>query len=178
VLAVWHDSAPSLLAAIAKKKPRPSVAIMVATEPRGDSLEVLCRLLGLQVIRGDWEHHGWHSVLRLARLASDGACVVLTPDGSGPRRLARSGALVLAAAAGVPLVPIGADCHPALREPHKWDQPRNPLPFGHLAIATEAPLEFADFADASAMESARQRLEEALTRASSDARRALGVAAE
>ncbi len=175
VLAVWHDNAPSLLTAIAKAKPRARLAIMIATEPRGDSLTVLCRLLGLHVIRGDWEHHGWQSVLRLARLADDGACVIITPDGGGPRRLARAGALVLAAAAGVPVVPIGADCHPAWRERHKWDRARNPVPFCHLTISMEAPLEVDDFADTATMERSRQRMEEALTGASDKARRALGL---
>ncbi len=67
---------------------------------------------------------------------------------------------------------------PALREPHKWDQPRNPVPFCRLAISMEAPLEFNDFADTSAMETARQSLEEALTEASDKAHHALGLAAE
>ncbi|MBZ5611401.1 MAG: hypothetical protein LAP38_24325, partial [Acidobacteriia bacterium] len=147
----------------------------VATEPRGDSLMILCRLLGLEVIRGDWEHHGWHSVLRLAQLAAGGACVIITPDGGGPRRVARAGALVLAAAAGVPLVATGAECHPALREPHKWDQPRNPVPFTRLAISMEPPLEFSDFEDTAAMEAARRRLEEALNEATTQARGALGL---
>jgi len=177
VLAIWHDSAPSLLVALAKRKPRAEVAIMVATEPRGDSLSILCRLLGLRVIRGDWEHHGWRSVTRLANQISAGACAVITPDGGAPRRLARPGALVLAAAAGVPLIPIGADCHPALREPHKWDQPRNPLPFGHIAICIDPELKIDDFPDAAALESARLRLEQALNASSDRARNALGLPA-
>jgi len=177
VLAVWHDSAPSLLVALAKRKPSARVTIMVATEPRGDSLAVLCRLLGLEVIRGDWEHHGWHSLAQLAERIAGGACAVITPDGGGPRRLARPGALVLAAAAGVPLIPAGADCHPALREPHKWDRPRNPLPFGHIAICIDPELKVDDFPDAAALESARLRLEQALNASSDRARNALGLPA-
>ena len=93
------------------------------------------------------------------------------------RRLARPGALVLAAAAGVPLIPLGADCHPALREPHKWDQPRNPLPFGHIAICIDPELKIDDFPDAAALESARLRLEQALNASSDRARNALGLPA-
>lgn len=177
VLAVWHDSAPSLFVALAKRKPRATMAIMIATEPRGDSLTVLCRLLGLQVIRGDWEHHGWPSVVRLADQIAAGACAVITPDGGAPRRLARAGALVLAAAAGASLIPIGADCHPAFSEPHKWDKPRNPLPFGRIAICTGTALKLDDFADTAALESARLRLEQALKASSDRARQALGLPA-
>jgi lysophospholipid acyltransferase (LPLAT)-like uncharacterized protein len=175
VLAIWHDSAPSMLAAIAKAKPPVRLAIMVSTEPRGDSLQVLCRLLGLEVIRGDWEHHGWQSVVRLVRLAEEGACIVITPDGGGPRRMARAGALVLSAAAGVPLVVMGADCHPALREPNKWDQPRNPVLFCRIAIAMEQPLRFGDFEDAAAMEAARLQLERDLSDAASKASQTLAL---
>ena len=175
VLAIWHGSAPSLLAALAKRKPRAAIVILIATEPRGDSLMLLCRLLGLRVIRGDWEHHGWPSVVRLASEIAAGGCAIITPDGGGPRRLARAGALVLAAATGVPLIPIGADCHPAVTELHKWDQPRNPVPFGQLAISIEQPLNLEDFPDTAALESARLRLEEALNASSERARRALGL---
>ncbi|HYL38721.1 MAG TPA: hypothetical protein VEV17_22580 [Bryobacteraceae bacterium] len=175
VLAIWHDSAPSLLAAIASRKPPARLVILIATEPRGDSLHILCRLLGMRVVRGDWGHRGWPSVAHLAELAAGGACVLITPDGGGPRRTARAGALVLAAAAGVPLIAIGADCHPALSEPHKWDQPRNPPPFCRIAISIQPPLDFADFENAAALESARLQLEQALNEAHSQARRELGL---
>jgi lysophospholipid acyltransferase (LPLAT)-like uncharacterized protein len=178
VLAIWHDSAPSLFAALAKRKPGARMVIMITTEPRGDILTVMCRLLGFEVVRGDWEHHGWHSVARLANQISAGACAVITPDGGAPRRLARAGTLVLAAALGVPLIPIGADCRPALREPHKWDQPRNPLPFGHIAVCIQPELHAGDFTDTDGLESARLRLEQALNAASASACAALDCRSE
>jgi lysophospholipid acyltransferase (LPLAT)-like uncharacterized protein len=82
---------------------------------------------------------------------------------------------VLAAAAGVPLVAIGAECRPAIPEPHKWDQPRNPLPFGRVAISIEEPAHLEEFRDASDIESARLRLEQALDHAHQKARQALGL---
>ncbi len=165
VLAIWHGSAPSLMVALAKSKPRSPITIMVATEPRGDALTVLCRLLGLRVIRGDWEHHGWPAVTHLANTVAKGSCAVITPDGGGPRHTTRAGALVLAAAANVPLVAIGAECSPAIAEPHKWDRPRNPVPFGRIAISIEEPLRLEEFRDASDVESARLRLQQALDHA-------------
>jgi hypothetical protein len=175
VIAIWHGSAPSLLAAMARWKPRSPMVIMIATEPRGDMLTVLCRRLGFHVVRGDWEHHGWDAVERTAQIVAGGACALITPDGGGPRRVARPGALVLAAAAAAPLLAIGADCSPAVPEPHKWDRPRNPVPFGRIAISISQPLQFHDFADAAAVESARLSLEQELDEASRKAREALDL---
>ena len=178
VLAVWHGAAPSLLGAIAKNQSRAQFAIMIATEPRGDSLRVLCHRLGMQVIRGDWEHHGWPAVTGMAELAREGACVLITPDGGGPRCVARPGALVLAAAASVPIVAIGAESRPAISQPNKWDKPRNPVPFCRIAISVEEPLSFADFNDAAEVESARVALERALNEAQRKVRAALQLPAE
>lgn len=177
VLAIWHGSAPTLLAAIAKSRPQSPLAILVATEPRGDALMILCRLLGLRVIRGDWEHHGWPALAQLSDAVAAGASAVITPDGGGPRHMARAGALVLAATARAPLVPIGAECRPAISEPHKWDKQRSPLPFGRIAIAIEPSLEFDDFPDAAALESGRRLLQERLRHAWLNARQTLQLPA-
>ncbi len=175
VLAIWHGSAPSLLGAIASLKPRQKLVIMVATEPRGDLLAVLFRWLGVEVVRGDWEHHGWPAVKRIAELVTGGACAIITPDGGGPRLVARPGALVLAAAAAVPLVVLGADCRPAFTLWRKWDQPRNPVPFGRIAVAIHEPVLLDDFENAAAMETARLELQRALDQAHQEACRALGL---
>ena len=174
VLAIWHGNTPSLLGAIARSKPRQKLVIMVATEPRGDLLAVLFHWLGVEVVRGDWEHHGWPAVKRIAERVADGACALITPDGGGPRLVARPGALVLAAAAAVPLIVLGADCLPAFTLRHKWDQPRNPVPFGRIAVAIHEPVLLADFEDAAAMETARLGLQQALDQAYEQARQALG----
>ena len=120
--------------AIAARRPRVSLAIMVARDPRGDSLSLLCRLLGLRVVRGDREQGGWEALAELAGEIERGACATITADGGGPAREAKVGTVALASATGVPLLALGADCYPALSMPHKWDAPRNPLPFSRLAI--------------------------------------------
>ncbi len=178
VLAVWHGSAPSLLGAIAKTESHQKLVVMVATEPRGDALAVLFRFLGVQVVRGDWEHKGWPAVKRMAELVAGGACAIITPDGGGPRRVARAGAIVLATAARVPLVVVGAECQPAIVERHKWDQPRNPMPFGRIAISIEEPAVFQGLENAAAMEAARLELQQALDRAHRQACQALGLTEE
>jgi hypothetical protein len=82
-----------------------------------------------------------------------------------------------ASAAGVPLIPVGADCRPSVFERHKWDDARNPLPYGRIAVACVEPLLFPSFEDAASLESARQQLQDALDRAADQARAALGFEA-
>ena len=106
VLALWHRDAPSLLVVFAKRRPPFRTVIMVSHDPRGDSLALLCRMIGFHVVRGDSEEGGWEALLQLARELMNGASVILTADGGGPARQAKVGAIALASAVGVPLIPL------------------------------------------------------------------------
>jgi lysophospholipid acyltransferase (LPLAT)-like uncharacterized protein len=166
VLALWHRDAPSLLVAFAKRRPPGRTVIMIARDPRGDHLALLCRLIGLGVVRGDSEEGGWDTLVQLARELADGARVILTADGGGPARIAKVGAVALASSAGVPLIPLAANCHPAIEERHKWDAARNPVPFGNLTVQLGPARCFAPLEELSLIEEARSWLEVALNRAS------------
>ena len=162
VLALWHGDAPSLLVVLAKCRPVARLAIMVAGDPRGDFLALLCRMLKLEVVRGSDELGGWTALAELAQRLTQGACVIITVDGGGPARIAKPGALALASAAGVPVVPISADCHPAIQETRKWDTARNPVPFCSLTVIV-GPAERLDlFNDVASFEQARSSLEKTL----------------
>ena len=162
VLALWHRDAPSLLVAFAKRRTQVRTVIMVARDPRGDYIAMLGRLVGLGVVRGDSEKGGWEALQQLAKELMDGACVILTADGGGPARTAKVGAVALASAVGVPLIPLAADCHPAIQQPHKWDAARNPLPFSTLRVSLGPSRSFDFFKDLAAVEEARAWLEKRL----------------
>lgn len=162
VVALWHRDAPSLLVVFAKRRPPVRTVIMVSHDPRGDALALLCRMIGFHVVRGDSEEGGWEALLQLARELVNGALVFLTADGGGPARQAKVGAIALASAVGRPLFPLGADCHPAIEERHKWDAARNPVPFCSLEILLGPSRMFDPFADLSSVEEARAWLEKTL----------------
>lgn len=168
VLALWHRDAPSLLVAFAKRRPHFRTVIMIARDSRGDSLAMLCRLLGLGVVRGDSEKSGWEALQQLANELMNGACVILTADGGGPARIAKVGAVALASSVGAPLIPLAADCHPAIEERHKWDAARNPLPFGNLLVLLGPALRLEPLVDLRSIEEARSCLEVTLNRAHLD----------
>jgi lysophospholipid acyltransferase (LPLAT)-like uncharacterized protein len=138
------------------------MAIMIARDPRGDCLALFCRLLGLRVVRGESGESGWEALAKLAQEMARGGCAVITADGGGPARVAKVGAVALAAATGASLLPVGADCRPAIYERHKWDRVRTPLPFGHVVIALGQPRDYPVLADLASLEEARRRLQDAL----------------
>lgn len=175
VLAIWHGSAPSLLAAFAARRPRLPLKLMVSRDPRGDCVALFCRWLGFEVVRGDAQHGGWKALVQIANEVHNGAVALISPDGSGPPFVARVGTVALASALHAPLIPVGATCRPSLYQRHKWDIARNPLPYGRIAVVCGEPLTFPSFEDAASLEKARQRLQHALDRASEDARGVLGV---
>jgi lysophospholipid acyltransferase (LPLAT)-like uncharacterized protein len=162
VLALWHRDAPSLLVIFAKRRPPCRIAIMISRDPRGDYIAMLCRMIGFHVVRGDSEEGGWEALLQLARELVNGSSVILTADGGGPARQAKVGAIALASAVNVPLIPLAADCHPAIEEPHKWDAARNPVPFCSLKILLGSPRRFEPLQDISSVEEARAWLEKTL----------------
>lgn len=149
------------------------VKLMVSDDARGDCVALFCRWLGFEIVRGDAQHAGWKAVREIASDVHHGAAALISPDGGGPPLVARVGAVVLASAAQVPLIPLGSDCRPAVFERHKWDASRNPLPWGRIAIACGEPLTFPPFQDADSIESGRRQLQDALDRVAGEARDAL-----
>lgn len=177
VLAMWHGCANSWLVVVARRKPRSRMAIMIARDPRGDCLALLCRLLGLRVVRGESGESGWEALAQLAREMASGVCAVITADGGGPARVAKVGALALASATGAPLLPVGADCRPAIYERHKWDRVRTPIPFGHVTIAIGRLRDCPALTDLAQIDEARRRLQDSLNEVAATARRAKGMKA-
>jgi lysophospholipid acyltransferase (LPLAT)-like uncharacterized protein len=173
VLAMWHGDAPSFLVAFAARRPASDLAIMISLDPRGDFLARLCRLLGFIVVRGGSSERGWEALIDLARKIEQGACVVITADGGGPARVVKVGALALASATHVPLVPLSANCHPAIVEPHKWDAARNPVPFAKVAVATGEPRTIEPLSNLEMIEQNTQCLQLALERLGIETRKFL-----
>jgi lysophospholipid acyltransferase (LPLAT)-like uncharacterized protein len=153
------------------------MAIMIARDPRGDCLALFCRLLGLRVVRGESGESGWDALAELARRMTRGVCAAITADGGGPARVAKVGAVALASATGAPLLPVCADCRPAIYERHKWDRVRTPLPFGHIDIALGQPRDYRALTDLASIEEARRLLQDALNEVAATARRAIGMRA-
>src|SRR6266508_3491414 len=76
-----------------------------------------------------------------------------------------------------PLLPVGADCRPAIYERHKWDRAPTPLPFGHVAIALGQLRDYPSLAELALIDEARRRLQDELNEVAATAQRAIGIKA-
>jgi lysophospholipid acyltransferase (LPLAT)-like uncharacterized protein len=175
VLALWHGDAPSLLVAFAARRPSVELVILIAPDPRGDFVAFICSMLGLTVIRGGGDEGGWEALIDLARKIESGASVIITTDGGGPAHVVKVGAIALASATRVPLVPLSADCYPAIEERRKWDAARNPLPFAKVAVAMGEPLKIQPLSTLEMIEANRQSLQLALEELGLKPRQILGT---
>jgi lysophospholipid acyltransferase (LPLAT)-like uncharacterized protein len=73
-------------------------------------------------------------------LLRGGSNIVITPDGPrGPPKFAAAGVAQLAAATGVPIVAVAAQCRFHFRLPN-WDRMFVPFPFGRGVIVCRAPI--------------------------------------
>lgn len=169
ILALWHVDAPALITAFAAKRPRADVCIMVGSDPRGDSLALLCRMLGLRVEQGDNEEGGLEALAKLALLLEQGVSVLITPDGTGPAGRVKPGILALASVTGVPIVPIGANCYPAVVQQRKWDAARNPVPFSRVSVVVGSRHTMRQIRDTKTLLKERDKIEKALIEVSSAA---------
>jgi lysophospholipid acyltransferase (LPLAT)-like uncharacterized protein len=174
VLALWHGDAPSFLVAFAKRRPASNMAILISPDPRGDYLALLCRLLGFTVVRGGGTEPDWEVLIDLAHKIEEGACVILTADGGGSAHVVKVGALALASATRVPLVPLSANCYPAIVERRKWDAARNPVPFGKVAIVLGQARTIESLNDLEIIEENCRYLQSALEELSRQTREFLG----
>ena len=84
------------------------------------------------------------------------------------------GALALASATKVPLVPISANCYPAIVERRKWDVARNPLPFARVAVVMGEPHMAGPLNEVSEIEQESHVLQSALNDLSVQSRSTVG----
>ena len=79
--------------------------------------------------------------VRMARLAERGYSPIITPDGPfGPRRVAKPGALIVARASGLPLLPWSLTVRPEIRLSGRWDRQYLPLPFCRIRLRAAEPI--------------------------------------
>lgn len=175
IYTAWHGRMFLFPYLYGRRRP---VHVLASRSRDGEIVSRFARGFGFRVVRGSTSR-GASSALRvLARMLRDEhAEVGIVPDGPrGPRYVAQPGAVLLAKLGHAPIVPLGLGASRATRL-HSWDEFMVPHPFARLAVVFGEPLVVPPDADHDALERARRRLEETLTRLTRDADRLAGAKA-
>ncbi len=85
--------------------------ILISQHRDGELIHRIVSRFGFRSVRGSTTRGGAAALRDLIRLGRGGAYLVITPDGpKGPRHVAQIGAVQLAQATGLPIVPLTFSC--------------------------------------------------------------------
>ena len=103
--------------------------IIISESFDGEYISRTAQRLGMSVIRGSSTRGGSKALRNMVKLVRDGMRMSITIDGpKGPRYKVKSGALLLAAKTGVPVLPVLAEAKD-FWEVNSWDRLIVPKPF-------------------------------------------------
>jgi lysophospholipid acyltransferase (LPLAT)-like uncharacterized protein len=165
ILVFWHNRIPAISIGFlrhypAKHPSRKGVSVLTSPSKDGDILAGVMAHLGMGSVRGSSSRRGSTAIRELAALLESGIDLAITPDGPrGPKYSLGPGAVFLAQKTGVPIMPLHARYHRAIRL-KTWDNFAIPLPFSRVEIVMDPYLTVDP--EAADPEAERLRLEELL----------------
>ncbi len=141
------------------------LATLISKHHDGDYIAgVVERWWGFEAIRGSSSRGGSSALRQIVRTLRSGTSVAITPDGPrGPRQKMKTGPVIAAQLAGVPLVPVSAGTATAWWV-GGWDRFMIPKPFSRIRLIFGEPIEIARDADAAEVERVSTLVEERLNR--------------
>ena len=162
VLGFWHDRQFLFAYFLRRTFLRRGFALsaMSSHSRDGELGAKLARLLGVRIVRGSSSRGGTRGLRELYRTVSRSGCSpLLTPDGPrGPAHRFKTGGLVLAQAARVPIVPFSFAARSFWRL-RSWDRLIVPKPFTRVLVAVGEPLHVAEGLHDDELEDRRRELE-------------------
>ena len=137
ILCYWHTWAVPGFAVIARIQGERRFASLCHPAWHLLIWEDLGKKLGWRVVMGSSGHGGALAAHRITRWLEQGYSTFICPDGPrGPLHRPKRGALHMALAARVPIVPLRIECDRALRLP-RWDRFCIPLPGATIRVSCE-----------------------------------------
>jgi lysophospholipid acyltransferase (LPLAT)-like uncharacterized protein len=107
ILAFWH--AQQLMIPLGYRGT--GTHILISQHRDGELIARIIARFGHRAVRGSSTRGGAGALRQLIRLGRSGTDLVVTPDGpKGPKQVAKLGAIQLAMATGMPIVPLAFSC--------------------------------------------------------------------
>ncbi len=133
---IWHGRLLPLTFAHRKL----DVAALISLSKDGEYIARVVEGWGYRVVRGSSSRGGRRALAEMIRHGREGRSLAFTPDGPrGPREKMKSGVLVAAQRAGMPLVPVTAACTRAWWF-EGWDRFLVPKPFSRVVVQHAEPV--------------------------------------
>ncbi|MBI1849808.1 MAG: lysophospholipid acyltransferase family protein [Planctomycetes bacterium] len=165
IYAFWHGR--MILPAYTHR--REGVAILISRHGDGEIIARIVERLGFLPIRGSTTRGGGPGLLEMLRAAERGHDLAFTPDGPrGPKFVVQPGVVYAAQKTGLPIIPSGiAAGRPWVLK--SWDGFQIPKPFSRACIVCAEPIDVPRDLSESELETMRQRVEDAVRRATDEA---------
>jgi lysophospholipid acyltransferase (LPLAT)-like uncharacterized protein len=172
IVAMWHGQhfmMPFL------RRPEHKVKVLISRHRDGEFNAIAAERLGVGTIRGSGDHGrrfdrkgGVGAFKGMLEALADGYTMALTADIPQVSRVAGFGIVTLARHSGRPIYPVAVTTSRRI-ELDNWDRSQINLPFGRFAIVVGHPITVTMGADDSALEHARQTVEQKLNAANARA---------
>lgn len=135
---------------------------LISASVDGDVPSRIARSWGAEVIRGSANTTGALALRDMHGMFKRGVSVVSVADGpTGPKAVFKSGVVLMARVANVPLVPVACAADRAWYL-NRWDDFMIPKPFARIVLAVGEPVAIPPRTPVDAMESYRKRMEDAV----------------
>ena len=162
VMAFWHEQI--FLTTYYFRRRR--IVVMTSQSFDGEYIARFIQRFGYGAARGSSTRGGVGALVEMARLVRRGCPAGFTVDGPrGPRRVAKTGALLLAKKTGRPVLPFAVTPRSFWRL-GSWDRLQIPRPFTPAVVRLAPPLYVPADADDARLEHLRGELQRALERLS------------
>ena len=170
VMAFWHGR---ILHATWYFRRR-GIVVMISENFDGEWIGRLIEKFGYRTARGSTSRGGARALVRMRRLAVEGAPTGFAVDGPrGPARSVQPGAVWLASVTGYPMLPFHSEAD-RYWTARSWDGTQVPKPFARAAMVVGQPIEVPRNAGADLLEDKRLELERSLHELANRAREIVG----
>ena len=161
VYATWHQRMSFFTRYYGKRH----LTIMISQSRDGEYASRIATWLGFKNERGSATRGGARAIVAIVKRIRSGEIAGLFADGpQGPSRVAKTGALLIARSAGVPLIPIAWSADKCWTF-NSWDRFLIPKPFSRVVILLNDPIWIPRSIRGEELETYRTRFENILNRA-------------